>query len=59
MKFAILASVDTRPLPGAWVVELLRCRSRGPGPYKDKIPIKNIYVVALKGLNVLITYSLF
>ena len=34
MKFPIFrlsASVDIRPLPGAWVAELLRCRPRGPG----------------------------
>ena len=42
MKFAIFglsASVDIRPLHGAWVAELLgaRCHPRGPGPIKGQI----------------------
>ena len=35
MKFAIFrlsASVNIRPLPGAWVAELLGVCPRGPGP---------------------------
>ena len=44
MKFAVfgvIASVDIRLLPGAWVVELL---TLGPGPQKDQISTASILV---------------
>ena len=52
MKFAIFglsASVDIRPLPGAWVAELLGVILGGPGPIKGEISHqKHLHVWQLK-----------
>ena len=41
--FGLNASVDIRPLPGAWVAELLGVILRVQNRLKVKFPIKNIY----------------
>ena len=47
--FGLTATVDIRPLPGAWVAELLGVHSRGPVPIKDEISMGNIYMCDTKG----------
>ena len=50
MKFAIFGSVDIRPLPGAWVAELLGVVLGVQDRYKVKFPSEIFARMALKGL---------
>ena len=54
MKFAIFglsASVDIRPLPGAWVAELLGVVLGVQDHKKIKFPMATIVAITVKGLN--------
>ena len=51
MKFAIFASVDIRPLPGAWVVELLGVVLGVQDHKKIKFLLRVYSSLAAKGLK--------